>query len=42
MLGRQEAPSHIRYVEAVFDANSVLYAFIILDIELESAFARDF
>jgi len=42
MLGRQEAPSHIRYVEAVFDAYSVLYAFIVLDIELESAFARDF
>ena len=26
MLGRQEASLHIRYVEAVFDANSVLFS----------------
>ncbi len=42
MLGQQEAPPHIRYVEAVFDAYSVLSAFVVLDVELESAFARDF
>ena len=42
MLGRQEAPPHIRYVEAVFDVYSVLSASVVLDIELESAFARDF
>ena len=42
MLGRQEASLHIRYVEAVFDANSVLFAVIVLDIELERAFARNF
>ena len=41
MLGRQEAPPHIRYVEAVFDANCVLFAFIVLDLELENALARD-
>ena len=42
MLGRHEAPFHFRYVEAVLDVDSVLYAVIVLDIELESAFARDF
>jgi hypothetical protein len=41
MLGRQEAPPHIRYVEAVFDVYSVLYAFIVRDNELESALACD-
>ncbi len=41
MLGRQETPFHIRYIEAVLDADSVFYAVIVLDIELESAFARD-
>jgi hypothetical protein len=41
MLGRQEAPLQIRYVEAVFDVNCVLSAFIVLDIELENALARD-
>jgi hypothetical protein len=42
MLGRQEAPPHIRYVEAVFDAYGMLSAFVLLDVELESSFARDF
>ena len=42
MLGRQEAPPHVRYVEAVFDAYSVLYAFIVLECEREGTFARDF
>ena len=42
MLGRQEAPPHFRYVEAVFDADCVLLAFIVFDVELEKAFARDF
>ncbi len=42
MFGRQEAPRHIRYVEAVCDAYSVLSASVVLDVELKSAFARDF
>ena len=42
MLGQQEAPPHIRYVEAVCDAYSVLSASVVLDVELKSAFVRDF
>ncbi len=42
MLGQQEAPPHIRYLAAVVDAYGVLFVFVVLDVELESAFARDF
>jgi hypothetical protein len=41
MMGRQEAHPHFRYVEAVFDPDYVLFAFIIFDVELESAFAHN-
>ena len=41
MLGRQEAHPHIRYIEYVIDVNCVLFAFIVLDIELESALTHD-
>jgi hypothetical protein len=42
IIGGQEAPPHYRYVKAVFDADCVLLAFIVFDVELEKAFARDF